>query len=355
MARIGIVGTTSWGTTLGVITARQGHTPTLWARSAEEAADLERHRENRRFHPGVRFPEGLTVTASADDAFRSCDLAIVAVPTSTVRQNARRLHDALLTSPLILSATKGVEPGTGKRPSEMLAEELGEPGRAAVGAISGPNLAREIIAGKPASATVAFPAQEAALATQAVLTSSVFRVYTTDDIVGLELGGALKNIIAICAGVIDGLGLGDNAKAAIITRGLHEITRLGVVMGARPETFAGLSGLGDLVATCYSKLSRNRFVGEELGKGRSIDDILAGMDQTAEGVPATSAAVQLAARLGVEMPLAETLRRLLFDGLGVQEAVEALMRRAPVPESRIHTFGAAPHLDVPSRDEWQRG
>jgi glycerol-3-phosphate dehydrogenase (NAD(P)+) len=336
LARIGIVGTTSWGTTLGVITARQGHTATLWARTAEEASDLERHRENRRFHPGVRFPDSLTITASAADVFRSCDLAIVAVPTSTVRENARLLRDCLVKTPVILSATKGIEPGTGKRPSEILAEELGEPGRLAVGAISGPNLAREIIAGKPASATVAFPAQEAALATQAVLTSSVFRVYTTDDIIGLELGGALKNIIAICAGVIDGLGLGDNAKAAIITRGLHEITRLGVAMGARPETFAGLSGLGDLVATCSSKLSRNRHVGEELGKGRSIDEILAGMDQTAEGVPATSAAVELAAKLGVEMPLAETLRRLLFDGLGVQEAVEALMRRAPVPESRIH-------------------
>ena len=336
MARIGIVGTTSWGTALGVITARQGHTAVLWARTPEEAEELERDRENRRFHPGVRFPDGMSVTSSPADAFGTADLVIVAVPTSKLRQNARKLVDALRSAPLVLSATKGIEPGTGKRPSQILVDEIGELARASVGAISGPNLAREIIAGKPASATVAFQAPEAAMATQAVLSSSVFRVYTTDDLVGLELGGALKNIIAICAGVIDGLGLGDNAKAAIITRGLHEITRLGVAMGARPETFAGLSGLGDLVATCSSKLSRNRSVGEELGKGRGIDDILAGMDQTAEGVPATMAAVELAAGLGVEMPLAETLKRLLFNGLGVHEAMEALMRRAPVPESRIY-------------------
>lgn len=336
MARIGVVGTTSWGTTLGVITARQGHRSVLWARTPAEAAELQRDREHRRFHPGTRFPDGLSITSSPADAFGGCDLVIVAVPTADLRENARKLVDELRAAPLVLSATKGIEPGTGKRPSEMLVDEIGEAAGARVGAISGPNLAREIIAGKPASATVAFPSHEAALATQAALTSSVFRVYTTDDLVGLELGGSLKNIIAICAGVIDGLGLGDNAKAAIITRGLHEITRLGVAMGARPETFAGLSGLGDLVATCNSKFSRNRFVGEELGRGRTLDDILAGMDQTAEGVPATIAAVELGAKLGIEMPLAETLKRLLFNGLGVQEAVEALMRRAPVPESRIH-------------------
>lgn len=320
-----------------MITARQGHSPVLWARTPEEAADLLSAGENRRFHPGVRFPDGLAVTASAEAAFADCDLAIVAVPTSRVRQNARQLRAALCAAPVILSATKGIEPGTGKRPSEMLIDELGPTRRGPIGALSGPNLAREIIRGKPASATVAFEAQEVALATQAVLTSSVFRVYSTDDLVGLELGGALKNIIAICAGVIDGLELGDNAKAAIITRGLHEITRLGVAMGARPETFAGLSGLGDLVATCYSKLSRNRFVGEELGKGRALDDILAGMDQTAEGVPATVAAVEMASKLRVKMPLAETLKQLLFNELAVHEAVEALMRRAPAPESRIYT------------------
>lgn len=335
MARIGIVGTASWGTTLGVITARQGHRPVLWARTRAEAGELQNAKENRRFHPGVRFPDGLSITSSPNEAFDSCDLLIVAVPTSKVRENARQLTDALRAAPLVLSATKGIEPGTGKRPSEMLVEEIGPGARGPVGAISGPNLAREIIAGKLASATVAFTASEAAVATQAVLASSVFRVYTTDDLVGLELGGALKNIIAICAGVVDGLGLGDNAKAAIITRGLHEITRLGVTMGARPETFAGLSGLGDLVATCYSKYSRNRFVGEELGKGRPLDDILSGMDQTAEGVNATTAALELSAKVGVEMPLAETLNRLMFEGFSVSEAMDALMRRAPVAESRI--------------------
>ncbi|MBI4218969.1 MAG: NAD(P)-dependent glycerol-3-phosphate dehydrogenase [Chloroflexi bacterium] len=335
MALIGILGTTSWGTTLGVITARQGHRALLWARTEEEARALEAARENHRFHPGVKFPDGLRVTASAEDAFGGCDLAIVAVPTSRLRENVRRLRSELSGVPMILSGTKGIEPGTGKRPSQMVEEELESGLRAEVGAISGPNLAREIIAGKPASATVAFQRTETALAAQAVLASSVFRVYTTADLVGLELGGALKNIIAICAGIIDGLELGDNAKAAMITRGLHEITRLGVAMGARPETFAGLSGLGDLVATCSSKLSRNRFVGEQLAKGEKLDEILTGMDQTAEGVPATVAAVELAGRLGIEMPIAETLKQLLFDGLSVADATELLMRRAPAAESRI--------------------
>ncbi|MBI4305325.1 MAG: NAD(P)-dependent glycerol-3-phosphate dehydrogenase [Chloroflexi bacterium] len=335
MALIGIVGTTSWGTTLGVIAARQGHRAVLWARTEEEAHALESARENRRFHPGQKFPDGLHVTASADSAFGRCDLAIIAVPTNRLRQNVRRLRSELSAVPVILSGTKGIEPGTGKRPSEMVAEELEAGWRAAIGAISGPNLAKEIIASKPSSATVAFERTEAALATQAVLASSVFRVYTTDDLIGLELGGALKNIIAICAGIIDGLELGDNAKAAMITRGLHEITRLGVAMGARPETFAGLSGLGDLVATCYSPLSRNRYVGEQLARGNKLDDILARMDQTAEGVPATVAAMELAAKLGIEMPIAETLRQLLFDGLSVGGAIELLMRRAPAAESRI--------------------
>lgn len=333
---MGVVGTTSWGTTLAVITARQGHSPTLWARTQSEANALATAREHRRFLPGVRLPDNLAVSASPEEAFGECDLVIVAVPTARLRANARQLRRWLDRAPVVLSAVKGLEPGTGKRPTEMLAEELSKDRVCKLGAISGPNLAREIIAGKPASATVAFESEDAALATQAVLSSAVFRVYTTDDVIGVELGGALKNIIAICAGIIDGLGLGDNAKGGLITRGLHEITRLGVAMGARPETFAGLSGMGDLVATCYSRLSRNRFVGEELGKGKRLEEILAGMDQTAEGVPATVAAVEAAARLGVEMPIAASLRALLAGEVEVREAIDSLMRRAPVAESRIN-------------------
>jgi len=335
MARIGVVGTGSWGTTLAVITARQGHAPTLWARTAAEAHALTSAREHRRFHPGIRFPENLAITASAEEALGSADLAIVAVPTARLRENARQLRRHLAGAPLVLSAVKGLEPGTGKRPTEMLAEELGSDRRCLLGVISGPNLAREIIAGKPASATVACASINAATAAQAVLSSSVFRVYTTDDVIGVELGGALKNIVTICAGIIDGLGLGDNAKGGLITRGLHEITRLGVAMGARPETFAGLSGMGDLIASCYSKLSRNRFLGEELGKGKKLEDILKGMDQTVEGVQATVAAVEIATRLGVEMPIASSLKQLLFEGLNVSEAIDSLMRRAPAAESRM--------------------
>ncbi len=333
MAQVGIIGTTAWGLTLGLVLARQGHSVAILTRTPAEADALARARRSHRLPEGCELPASVQVFSDAHHALGGADIVIVAVPSVTMRANMRLVKAALRRHALVVSATKGIEVETGKRMSQIIVEETGHDA-ARTGALSGPNLAPEIAAGKIASATVAFPGDAEASAAQAVLNSEVFRVYRSGDLTGVELGGALKNIIAIGAGVIDGFSLGDNAKAAYVTRGLHEITRLGVAMGAKSETFAGLSGMGDLVATCYSGLSRNRRVGQELGRGRKLDDILRDLKQVAEGVPVTKAASRLAAQLGVEAPVTEMTRRVLFDGLPPAKAVEALMRRAPQPEVR---------------------
>ncbi|MEX0761573.1 MAG: NAD(P)H-dependent glycerol-3-phosphate dehydrogenase [Dehalococcoidia bacterium] len=335
MTRTGILGTTAWATTLGIVLARQGHDVVLWARSKSEAEALSLARQNARLVPGVRFPDTLTVSSSAEAAFGGAELVFVVVPSVTMRANLRRVADAIPADAAVVSGTKGIEIETGKRMSMLIAEELPQVAPSKIGALSGPNLAPEVAGGKVASATVAFPGEETGRLAQEALNSEVFRVYTSDDVTGVELGGALKNIIAIGAGIIDGMKLGDNAKAAFVTRGLHEITRLGVALGARPDTFAGLTGMGDLVATCYSGLSRNRRVGQELGAGRNLDEILRSLGQTAEGVPTTSAAINLAKKHRVEMPIAEATRRVLFEGLTPSQAIGQLMRRAPQPEVRL--------------------
>ncbi|HJM54447.1 MAG TPA: NAD(P)H-dependent glycerol-3-phosphate dehydrogenase [Dehalococcoidia bacterium] len=330
MARVGIAGNTSWGTTLAILAARSGHDVTIWARRPDDASLLQAARRNDRFLPGLDFPDGLTVTASTDEAFGRADLALIAVPSSSVVQNSNAIARSLPGGTIVISATKGIDQATGNRMSQIAGTALG---RADIGALSGPNLALEIAEGKPATTTVAHVDESAAIAVQGILNSSVFRVYTSSDLVGVELGGALKNIIAIGAGFIDGYGLGNNGKSAFVTRGLAEITRLGVAMGARAETFAGLSGMGDLVATCYSDLSRNRYVGQQLAKGRSAAEIVGGMDQVAEGVMTTRAAVAVADSLGVDMPIASVTRAVLAGELDPQSAVEGLMRRTPVSET----------------------
>lgn len=334
MTRVGVVGTTAWGLTLAVLLARRGHDVTLMARTAAEASGLDRARHSPRLPDGAELPPALRVTADPGEALGNAEMVLVAVPSVTMRANMRGLGTALPPTCLIVSATKGIEIESGKRMSELIAEETGHDARR-IGALSGPNLAPEIAQGRIASATVAFPDEAAARAAQGVLNSEVFRVYRSDDLTGVELGGALKNIIAIGAGIIDGFSLGDNAKAAYVTRGLNEITRLGVALGARAETFAGLSGMGDLVATCYSGLSRNRRVGQDIGRGRRLPEILRDLKQTAEGVPTTQAASRLARELGVEAPITDMTRRVLFEGMTPQAAVEALMRRAPQPEVRL--------------------
>jgi glycerol-3-phosphate dehydrogenase (NAD(P)+) len=282
--------------------------------------------------PGFHFPEALTLEHDPATSLHDSKLIIIAVPSDRFRENVRRIAAHIHPDAVVLSVTKGLELPTGLRMSEVAAQELPDHPTARFAALSGPNLAGEIIGGKPALTVVASRDDDASRLAQDILMSPAFRVYTSDDLVGVELGGALKNIIAVAAGIADGLEAGDNAKAALVTRGLSEIGRLGIAAGAQLLTFAGLAGLGDVMATCNSRLSRNRRVGEELAKGRALTDILAGMDAVAEGVNTTVAALEMAERLGVDMPITRLMSRVLFEGLPAAECIPALMERPPRSE-----------------------
>ncbi len=327
--RVAIVGATTWGTTLAIIMSRAGADVRLLTRTDDEARALQAAREHERL-PGQAFPTSLHVSGDAGDALDGVGVVIMAVPSTAMRANAARVADALAEGTVVVSAAKGLESETNKRMTQVLTEELPQ---ARVAALSGPNLAHEVVQGLPASSVVASEDEQAALIAQATLNSSTFRVYTNPDLIGTELGGALKNIIAIGAGVADGMGLGDNAKSSFVTRGLAEITRLGVAAGAQPQTFAGLAGLGDLVGTCASTLSRNYRVGVGLANGLSPADALAALGgEVAEGVTTTPMALALAATLGVEMPIAALTNRVLFEGLAPRDAIVELMGRTPRPE-----------------------
>ena len=332
MPKVGVVGTTSWGTTLGVLIARQGIDVGIWARTETEAKALESARENARFLSGVRFPESLSVSSSSDETLGDADLVLIVVPSRTFRANVQRVCGSLRRDAIVVSATKGLETDTGKRMSEVLADELPGAMHGGICALSGPNLSREIIGGKPASTVIASANHDSACAAQGIINSNHFRVYTNEDIVGVEFGGALKNIIALAAGVCDGLQYGDNAKAAIITRGLAEIGRLAEAAGANPLTLAGLAGMGDLIATCSSTLSRNHYFGMRLAAGESPEAIRASMDNVAEGVDTTAGAIAVAKRFGVEIPIAEAMHSVLFDGVSLDRAISELLERAPRPE-----------------------
>lgn len=330
--KVAIIGATTWGTTLGIILARSGVPVTILTRSASEADDLNSHREHRRFLPSVTFPQSLAACAEAAEAVGDAKLVILAVPSDRLRQNLKQIKQFLTSDMAVMSVAKGLEMPGGKRMSIIMEEELGPALHSGICVLSGPNLAKEIIQGKPASTVIAGQNGDKLADVQETLMSPLFRVYTSQDVVGVELGGALKNIIALGAGFADGLEAGDNAKAALITRGLAEITRLGIAAGAQPMTFAGLAGLGDIIATCASRLSRNRHVGEQLAKGKTWPEIRASMDNVAEGVITTGAALKLAQELDVEMPIAQVTQRVLFEGLPAKEAIAELMGRPPRPE-----------------------
>jgi glycerol-3-phosphate dehydrogenase (NAD(P)+) len=332
VAKVSVIGTTSWGTTLAILLAHNGSEVLLWARTQEEAVALESARENQRFLPGFSFPPGMHVTASVEEAITMSALVVLAVPSRSLRENVRGLLPYLDRPCIVLSATKGLEKASAKRMSQVLEEELPKVFHSRICVLSGPNLSREIAQGMPASTVVASQDEAVALRAQELFMSPTFRVYTNTDVIGVELGGALKNIIALGAGISDGLGYGDNGKAAFMTRGLVEITRLGVAAGANPITFAGLAGLGDLVATCSSPLSRNRYVGEQLAGGRGLEEILSSMKNVAEGVDTTVGALKLASKLNVEMPLTQAISSVLFQGVDPRRAVIGLMGRAPRPE-----------------------
>lgn len=322
-----IIGTTTWGTTLGILLAQNNVPVTMLARTETEAQTLSTERRNTRFLPDAQFPDCFSVTSQPDSALAQSDLVVLAVPSDRLRENVRQIKPYLKSGAIILSATKGLELPTARRMSQVLEDELPASLKAEICVLSGPNLAKEIVSRKPASTVIAGANSEAAQKAQSMLMSTNFRVYTSSDVLGVELSGALKNIVALGAGIGDGMDAGENAKAAFITRGLAEMTRLGIAAGADPLTFAGLAGLGDVVATCSSRLSRNRYVGEQLAKGRSWDEIKDSMDNVAEGVNATQAALVLAKELGVEMPIAEMASRVLFDGLSPQKAMAELMSR----------------------------
>lgn len=333
MAKVGVVGTTSWGTTLATLLAEGGHSVMLWARTPEEAELLNSDRENRRFLPDVKFPSNLSVTSSAEEAFSQADLILIVVPSATFRANLRRVVSSFSSDAVVVSATKGLEIDTGLRMSQVLAEELPRDLRDSICALSGPNLAHEIVQGKPSSTVVASNNPDMAIKAQEIINSPPrLRVYTNDDIIGVEFGGALKNIIALGAGVCDGKEFGDNAKAVFMTRGLAEIGRLAAKAGANPLTLAGLAGIGDLVATCSSMLSRNHTVGERLAKGETIDEIRSSMVNVAEGVNTTAAAMALSRKLGVEMPITQAMYGVLFENVALDDAIANLLGRAPRPE-----------------------
>jgi len=284
--------------------------------------------------PGVPFPDQLSVTDSIEGALSGTEIAVIAVPSVTMRDNASLISSYLSENSAIVCATKGIEISSGKRMTEVIREEVRAVPPSRIGALSGPNLAPEIASGKVSTATSAFEDESVGVSVQELFSSEVFRVYRSEDVTGVELGGALKNIIAIGAGFIDGADLGNNAKAAYITRGLHEITRLGVAMGARPDTFAGLSGMGDLIATCISPLSRNYRLGVGLASGKDLESVLGELGQTAEGVPTTQAAVQIAKGLDIDMPITNATYRVLFEGMEPVQAIRELMVRSLQPEVR---------------------
>lgn len=330
--KVTIVGTTTWGTTIAIMLARNGVSVTILARTEEEAATLLLDGENRRFLPGVKFPDELRITSDNQDAVSDAGIVVIAVPSYSLRNNAVVISQFVTSYSVILSATKGLEIGSNKRMSEVLSEELRNCDVSQICTLSGPNLAKEIVMGSPASAVVAGYDFDNVSKIQEIFNSSLFRVYGSSDVVGVELAGALKNVIALGAGFCDGLGIGDNAKGALITRGLAEISRLGVAMGAQQITFAGLAGIGDIIATCSSSLSRNHYVGQQLALGASLHDITESMDNVAEGINSTMAAKEISMNLGVEMPIVDVTYRVLFEGLQPRLAVSGLMGRPVRPE-----------------------
>lgn len=325
MRTVGVLGAGSWGTALSVHLARQGHVVRLWARDPRLVEEMHVRRANAVYLPDVTLPKCIVVTNALDAALDESDLVVSAMPSHGCRAVMRAAAPHVKIGATIVSATKGLEADTLQRPSEVIAEELGA-GHPVV-ALSGPSFATEVAHELPTAVVAASSHPGATHIVQAEFRGPCFRLYGSDDVIGVEIGGALKNVIAIAAGVVEGLGLGHNALAALITRGLAELTRLACAAGGRRETLAGLSGLGDLVLTCTGDLSRNRHVGIELARGRKLDEILAGMKMVAEGVQTTGAALALGARHGVELPIVTQMAEVLAGRADVRSAFDALMVR----------------------------
>ncbi len=340
MSDVAVVGAGAWGTALSMVLGRNGtHRVRLWAYEPEVCHSIAARRENEMFLPGFRVPETVAATNSFDEALRGAQVVVSVMPSHHCRRLFTQMAPLLRPDMLFVSASKGIENNTLLRMDEVITEVLERtrefPPR--IGALSGPSFAKEVARGDPTAITIGSRDHELACVVQREFSDPSFRVYTNDDIVGVELGGALKNVVAIAAGVCEGIGLGFNTIAALITRGLAEITRLAVAAGAHPETMAGLAGIGDLVLTCTGGLSRNRTVGVELGKGRRLDEIIAGMHgMVAEGVLTTKSAIGLSRKLQVEMPITEKMNAILYEGKAPREAIRELMTRRATGETGLY-------------------
>jgi glycerol-3-phosphate dehydrogenase (NAD(P)+) len=329
---VAVVGGGAWGTALAIQAARAGHRPRLWVLEPELLAGLRETRENRWFLPGVPLPDPVETTGALDAAVRGAGVVILAVPSHVFREVAGRLAPHLPPGTAVVSATKGLEEERPARMSEVLAEVLPPAAGPRVAVLSGPTFALEVARGLPTAAVLACEDPALARTLQLALATPTFRLYTHDDVTGVELGGALKNVIAIAAGIADGLDLGTNARAALLTRGLAEMTRIGVAAGARSRTFSGLAGLGDLILTCTGELSRNRRLGMALARGTTLAEWQAGTRSVAEGVRTARAALALAARTGVAAPIVQEVGAVLFDRKAPREALLALLSREVRPE-----------------------
>ena len=331
MTRVAVVGTGSWGTAFSMVLADAGTDVVQWGRRRELCDTITATHENPAYLPGVALPDRLVATHDASRALDGAEVVVVAVPSQLLRENLIRLVPHIAPDAVLVSLMKGIELHTAKRMTEVL-REVADASEDRVAVVSGPNLAKEIAARQPAASVVACTDEAVARRVQQSCTTPYFRPYTNTDVVGCELGGAVKNVIALAVGMAAGMGFGDNARASIITRGLAETARLGAVLGADPMTFSGLAGLGDLVATCSSPLSRNRTVGEHLGRGMDVEAAVASTDQTAEGVKSCESVLELARRAGVEMPIVEAVVRVVREGLAPREMVRDLMTRATKSE-----------------------
>jgi glycerol-3-phosphate dehydrogenase (NAD(P)+) len=328
-SRIAILGDGAWGTALALLLSRAGHDVALWSAREANGRLLQQRRENVHLLPGVPIPAAIRLTLDVTAAVAGADLWVSAIPTPYLRQTLRRVRAAEAPGPPVLSLAKGVEMGTFRRPSEIIAEVLGTE---AIAVLSGPSHAEEVARGQPTSVVVASADLELARSVQVLFSTERFRVYTNLDLVGVELAGALKNVIGLAAGISDGLGFGDNTRAALMTRGLVEMRRFGVALGADPATFTGLAGLGDLITTCVSRHGRNRAVGERLGRGEKLADVVAGMRMVAEGVYTTHSVHERARQMGLDLPITTEVYRVLYEDKEPRAAVADLMLRSPKGE-----------------------
>jgi glycerol-3-phosphate dehydrogenase (NAD(P)+) len=331
---ITVLGAGSWGTTLAILLAEKGHRVVLWSHNPKKAARLATDRENKEYLPGAPFPESLSVCSDILEAAHGNELIVVATPAQKVRETLNKISSLSFPQTVFVNVSKGIEISTGYRMSEVTKDVLPSLGNDQVAALYGPSHAEEVMEKHPTAVVAACLDEQTAEKVQEAFFTPMFRVYVNTDLIGVEVAGSVKNIMALAAGAVDGIGYGDNAKAALITRGLAELSRFGLKLGANPMTFAGLAGIGDLVVTCNSKHSRNRYVGEQIGKGRTLDDILQEVKMVTEGVYTTKAVVELARKLNVEMPITQGIYDVLFNQKSPKEAVTELMMRIPKYENR---------------------